>query len=152
MSRWYRVFAAAEQQPDPARLLDQLRTLSVTGPAQLRGDEEGWTALEVALAEGTAPLLLECFLASEPGIRAELNNWAAWLETCEDSPQHALLMERVIQARQLYTLRQPDHAGALDLDEVCAGLCRYLAAPEGVYQADGAGFFAADGTLLVREE
>ena len=150
MSRWYRVFAAAEQQPEPAQLLELLRSHGITGRAQLRGDEEGWTALEVALAAGADPLLLECFLASEPGIRAELNNWAAWLETCEDNPHHALLMERVIQARQLYTLRQPGNAGP-DLDEVCAGLCRYVAAGEGVYQADGAGFFAADGTLLVRE-
>ena len=150
MSRWYRVFAAAEQQADPALLLEKLRSLGLTGPARLRGDDEGWTALEVAPAEGAAPLLVECFLASEPGIRAELNNWAAWLETCADNPHSTLLMERVIQAQQLYTLRPPGDA-APDFDEVCVGVCRHLAAGEGVYQADGAGFFAADGTLLLRE-
>src|SRR5262252_5691219 len=122
MSRWYRVFAAADEQPEPAQLLERLRALGVTAPAQLRGDDDGWTALEVSLAEGTAPLLLECFLVSETGIRAELNNWAAWLETCDDNPNHTTLMERVIQARQLYTLRQPDDGGGVNLDEVCAVL------------------------------
>jgi hypothetical protein len=150
MSRWYRVFAAADEQPDPAQLLERLRALGVTAPAQLRGDDDGWTALEVALAEGAAPLVLECFLVSEPGIRAELNNWAAWLETCEN-PNSTTLMERVIQARQLYTLRRPDEGG-VSLDEVCADLCRCVAtATQGVYQADGVGFFAADGALLLRE-
>jgi hypothetical protein len=150
MSRWYRVFAAADEQPDPAQLLERLQALGVTAPVQLRGDDDGWTALEVALAEGVAPLVLECFLVGEPGIRAELNNWAAWLETCDDNPNSTTLMERVIQARQLYTLRRPDEGG-VNLDEVCAGLCCYLAAEEGVYQADGVGFFAADGALLLRE-
>ena len=148
MSRWYRVFGSADEQPRPEGLLELLHTRGVTSPARVRGDEDGWTALEVVLAEGAAPLLIECFLVSEPGIRAELNNWAAWLETCGDSPRHAALMERVIQTRQLYTLRPPQGS-----DGVCVDLCRHLAAAtDGVYQADGEGFFTADGTLLLPED
>jgi hypothetical protein len=153
MSRWYRVFARGEQQPAPAALQEHLRELGVSSPLHVRGDEEGWTSVEVSLVEGFSPLNLECFLASESGIRAELNNWAAWLETCDYSPNHAPLMERVIQTRQLYTLRRPlDHADEVRLEKVCVGICRALAAEtDGVYQSDAEGFFAADGTLLLQE-
>ncbi len=153
MSRWYRVFGRAEQQPAPAALLEQLRELGVAGSVHFRGDEQGWTSAEVPLAEDFSPLNLECFLVSEPGIRAELNNWAAWLETCDYSPNHTALMERVIQTRQLYTLRRPvDHADEVRLENVCVGICRFLAIEsDGIYQADGEGFFAADGTLLLQE-
>jgi len=144
MSHWYRVFGAAEEQPPPQALLDRLHELGLTAPAQLRGDEDGWTALTAGSLE------VECFLAAEPGIRAELNNWAAWLETCDTNPPPTALMERIIQTRQLYTLRGSDDAEG---ERVCIALCRHLAAATGgVYQADGAGLFAADGTLLVRED
>jgi hypothetical protein len=153
MSRWYRVFGRSEQQPAPSGLVECLRELGVSGPPHFRGDEEGWTLMEVVLAEGFSPLCVECFLTSEPGIRAELNNWAAWLETCDYSPNSPALMERVIQARQLYALRRPlDHADELRLEKVCVGICRFLAAAtDGVYQYDSEGFFAADGTLLLQE-
>ena len=38
------------------------------------------------------------------------------------------------------------------IEQGCLALCRHLAREtEGFYQVDGVGFFAADGTLLVRE-
>ena len=153
MSRWCRVFGSGAVQPPPEALLEHLRGLGVAGPVHFRGDEDGWTAAEIVLSEGISPLVVECFLASEDGIRAELNNWAAWLETCDYSPHHGELMERVIQTRQLYTLRRPlDHADEVRLEKVCVGICRALAAEtDGVYQSDAEGFFAADGTLLLQE-
>ncbi len=153
MSRWYRVFGASEAQPRPEAVLEVLRGLGVEAAAQFRGDDAGWTSLGFPLAENVAPLLLECYLSSEPDIRHELNTWAAWLETCDYSPNYPALMERVIQTKQLYTLRRPlDHADEVRLDRICEGLCRYLAqATDGVYQYDSEGFFAADGTLLLQE-
>jgi len=125
-------------------VLEHLRGLGVTGRASFRGDDAGWTALEIEAADGVPPLLLQCYLSSEPGIRAELNSWAAWLETCQDNSHHAALMERVIQTKQLYTLQGQDR--------ICESLCRHLAAlTDGVWQADGAGFFDRDGTLLLKE-
>ncbi len=153
MSRWYRVFGASAAQPAPALVLQTLREAGVAGEAHFRGDVDGWTALEVVLAEGASPLVVECYLASEEGIRQELNTWAAWLETCDTSPAHVGLMERVIQAQQLFVMRRPlDHADEARLERVCETLCRFLAeATEGVWQSDGEGFFAPDGTLLLRE-
>ena len=96
----------------------------------------------------SAPLTLECFRADEEGIRAELNTWAAFLETC-DGPHHVPLMEKTIQAKQLFTLHDPTEG---ELDRVCITLCRRLAAlTAGFYQIDEIGFFDADGTLLVKE-
>jgi hypothetical protein len=95
-----------------------------------------------------APLVLERFHADDEGIRAELNSWAAFLETC-GGPHHVRLMERTIQARQLFTLTDP----TTDVvDPGCVALCRRLAAETaGFYQIDDIGFFDADGTLLVEE-
>ena len=60
-------------------------------------------------------------------------------------------MERMIATAQLFTLQCPDDDKGLD--EFAIALCHYLAeATAGVYQIDGRGFFAADGTLLVVEE
>ncbi len=61
-------------------------------------------------------------------------------------------MERIVQTRQLFTLGRPAGDAPL-LDDVCLALCRFLAAAaDGVYQIDGRGFFAADGSLLVRDQ
>ena len=39
-----------------------------------------------------------------------------------------------------------------DIEPFCQALCRFLAASTaGIYQADGAGFFTADGTVIVKE-
>src|SRR5258708_5282618 len=136
MSRWYRVFARGAVQPSPAEVLEYLRHLGVPEAAHFRGDEDGWTRLEFALGEGM-PLVLDCYLANEPDIRAELNSWAAWLEACEQPPHHLALMERVIQTKQLYTLLSP-LTGA---DAICDNLCRFLArTADGVYHVDGVGF------------
>ena len=95
------------------------------------------------------PLVLERYRADEEGIRAELNSWAAFLETC-DGPHHIPLMERTIQTRQLFTLHNP--TGDVGLDRECHTLCQLLARiTAGFYQADSLGFFDADGTLLVEE-
>ena len=153
MSRWYRVFARGEQQPAPAVLLQHLRGLGVAGPVHFRGDEAGWTSVEISLAEGFSLLNVECFLASEPGIRAELNNWAAWLETCDYSPNHGPLMQQVIQTQQMIVIRKPlDAIDEVTLDRLLVATCRFLAArTDGVYQIDGQGWFSANGLLLLQE-
>lgn len=123
-------------QPPPDTVLEQLRGLGVTGRACLRGDDQGWTALEVD------DVRIECYLASEPGIRSELNTWAAWLETQSDQPEHAALMERVIQTRQLFTLQGPDH--------ICEWMSRRIADwTQGVWQQDDRGFLDVSGRLLL---
>jgi hypothetical protein len=150
MGLWARVFGRGDAVPEPAALLAALGGEPVS--ADFRGDAEGWFAAEVRFAGG-APLVVERFLSGEEGIRAELNNWAAYLETCDYSPNAAALMERVIQTRQLFTLRRPlDAADEVLVERVVLSLCRALAsATDGVYQIDDAGFFSADGSLLVQE-
>lgn len=94
------------------------------------------------------PLALACFAADEEGVRAELNSWAAYLETC-DAPHAVPLMERAIQTRFLFTLHDPTED---ELERDCVALCRQLAhATAGFYQIDDVGFFDADGTLIVSE-
>jgi hypothetical protein len=154
MGLWYRIFGSRPEAPAPGAVLAHLNGpglgAGVTG--HFRGDDRGWFHAEIAFGPGT-PLHLERWLADEEGIRAELNNWAAYLETCDYSPAAAPLMERMIQTAQLFTLRRPlDAADEVLVERLCVALCQLLAREtDGVYQADDQGFFAADGTLLVQE-
>jgi len=146
MGLWYRVFGRGDVAVKPDDLLAYLRAQGAILTSRFDGDDD-WLSAEFVLAD-TTPLELERFAPMEEGIRAELNSWAAYLETRDDNPNHVPLMERMIQTRQLFTLHRPlDHE-----DQVCVGLCQYLArVTDGVYQVDDQGFFAADGTLLLRE-
>ena len=95
------------------------------------------------------PVAVECFADADEGIRAELNSWAAFLETC-DGPHAVPLMERTIQTRRLFTFHD---ATDDELASACVALCRDLADyTAGFYQIDDVGFFDADGTLLVKEQ
>jgi hypothetical protein len=151
MGLWLRVFGKSTNVPEAEGMRNCLSGVAPV-TATFDGDEGGWLRAEICFGEA-APLLLERFLSDEEGIRAELNNWAAYLETCDYEPNHAPLMERMIQTKQLFTLRRPiDHADEVLVDRLCVALCRFLAtATDGVYQVDDAGFCAADGTLLLRE-
>jgi hypothetical protein len=147
MPIWYRVFGRGEAEPAPAALLERLNGLAAVA-GEFGGDAAGWFRADFAVAGGPS-LHLERFLSTEEGIRAELNSWAAHLETGDD-PRGAALMERVIQSKQLFTLERPDDAEGAD--GLCVALCRLLAeTTDGVYQIDGRGFFAADGAFLAPE-
>jgi hypothetical protein len=141
MSRWYRVFGSLDTPSTPAGIGSCLAGEGVS----IVFDAEDWHTAE--LAPGSEPpLVLERWRSDEEGIRAELNTWAAYLETC-DGPHHVALMERTIQTKQLFTIGPSNGA---PLDRVCVTLCRHLAAvTAGFYQIDDIGFFDADGTLLV---
>ena len=151
MGLWYRVFSRGDAAVKPDDLLAYLNAQGIVAAGRFDGGD-GWLSAEIACADTTA-LYLERFPSTEEGIRAELNNWAAYLETCDYEPNHTPLMERMIQTKQLFTLRRPiDHADEVLVDRLCLALCRFLAsATDGVYQVDDAGFFAADGTVLLRE-
>jgi hypothetical protein len=153
MSLWFRVFGGNDFTPEPAALLAHLHAQGFTMPVHFRGDDAGWFAADIELEPGATPLHLERYLATEEGIRADLNTWAAWVETCDYSPNCASLMERIIQARQLFTLRRPmDAADEVRLERVCVELCRYLAGvTAGVYQIDGQGFFTPAGEMVLEE-
>jgi hypothetical protein len=145
MAVWYRVFGAGSEMPAPAAILDFLAGRNASVAGDFATDATGWYRADLLVAG--AALQLERYLAEEEGIRAELNSWAAWLETHENAPEHVRLMERTIQTAQLFTL----HCGE-GSDQVCIDLCRFFAdVTAGVYQIDERGFFAADGSLLVAE-
>ncbi len=142
---WYRVFGASPEAPTSTAILDFLAGRSASVSGDFAADASGWYQADL-LVDG-ATLQLERYLAEEEGVRAELNSWAAWLETRENAPEHVRLMERMIQTAQLFTLH-----GGEGSEHVCIDLCRFLAAATaGVYQIDERGFFAADGALLVAE-
>ncbi|MCS7271926.1 MAG: hypothetical protein NZ703_12675, partial [Gemmataceae bacterium] len=68
-------------------------------------------------------------------------------------PNHQQLMEHAIQTQQLIVLRRPaDNRDEAAVEAVLEHTCRYLAEhTQGVYQIDGRGWFAPDGTLLLPE-
>jgi hypothetical protein len=148
---WLRVFGSNEIQPEPAALLEFLCGLDPACYGNFRGDDRGWFQAEF-YRQGQVFWRLERYLAGEEGIRADLNSWAAWLETAEANPNHGWLMEHIINARQLFTLQPAENPIVPDAVRIGTELCRYLARlTSGVYQVDGVGVSAADGTLLVAE-
>lgn len=145
---WYRIFAATSDMLAPAAIQEFLNCRYASVSASFVADDSGWYQADL-LVDGLY-LQLERYLADEPGIRAELNSWAAWLETRENDTEHVRLMERMIQTAQLFTLQGKEESP--QADSVCVALCRFLAeTTAGVYQIDERGFFAAGGTLLVAE-
>lgn len=149
MGRWYRIFAGNSAVPSPGEIQNYLASHGWTAEVRLEGDADTWNQAEIQAGPGT-PLLLERFLASEREIRQELNTWAAYLETLEQSPAHLPLMEKTIQSQQLFTLQAGEDPRS---EPLCTGLARFLAErTEGFYHSDGQGFFAFDGSLRIADE
>ena len=149
---WYRVFGSSDSEPPPAALAEHLHALGLAVEPHFKGDDLGWTEGELRLPVGS-PVLLARYLTKEDDLRDDLNAYAAELETMNYSPNSGPLMGRVIQTKQLLTLRKPvDAADEVLLEKVLEAATRFLAsATDGVYQIDGRGWFAADGQLLVQE-
>src|SRR4051794_4133098 len=96
MGPWFRVFGLHDTPPEPASIKACLAGILPSVRMRFDGQED-WFAGELWV--GTSDqVLLERYKSSEDGIRAELNSWAAYLETCVDSPEHVRLMERTIQS------------------------------------------------------
>ena len=150
---WYRVFGLSETAVAPAALQEALRMVGRDAPFHVRGDDLGWTAIDVDLAPGGPPLHLERYLTDADEIRDDLDAWAAWLETRENEKHNQHLMQHVIGTKQLFTLRRPlDHLDEREMEMLCETIARALARrTRGVYQIDTRGFFAPDGRLLLRE-
>jgi hypothetical protein len=143
---WFRIFSTNDVEPDHAAILEYLNRIDeVRG--LFRGDDAGWFHADLTCRDVT--LSLDRYTADEEGVRAELNTWAAVIESQSSGEEHTRLMEQLIQTRQLFTLQVPD-AGIGGL--LSAALCGYLArVTDGIFQMDGEGFFARDGTRLWRE-
>lgn len=150
---WYRVFGRSADEVPAAELAAHLHAAGLPVEPHFKGDDLGWTAGELRLPGLNTPVSLERYLTAEDDIRADLNSYAAILETCDYSPNSGPLMERVIQTRQMVVIRKPlDAVDEVILEKLLLETCRFLAArTDGVYQIDGQGWFAADGTLLVQE-
>src|SRR5262249_24637788 len=150
---WFRVFSLSTTAPEPAALLEHFERKGLKVEGHFKGDDLGWFKVELVLPEGAATLTMDRYLVKEDDVRDDLNAWAAWLETFEDDPTAARLMQHVVSTSQLFTLDCPrDRAEQFPVGTFCQDLCRYLAQQtQGVYQIDTSGFFAPDGRRLVKE-
>ena len=149
---WYRVFCRSDAEVMPDDLLAHVQQPGRPVTASFRGDDLGWTAAELSLGSGT-PVHVERYLTGEDELRDDLNTWAAWLETQDHEPNHARLMEHVIQSKQLVTIRKPiDSPNESAAEDVCRAVCRHLAEQaDGVYQVEGDGWYSAAGERLLTE-
>jgi hypothetical protein len=149
---WYRVFCRSSESLPPSELLAVVHSFAPKAIANFKGDDLGWTTVELILGTGT-PIYGERYLTGEDELREDLNTWAAWLETRDYSPNHVMLMERVIQTQQMITLRKPVDSSNESLTEgICGAICLKLASTaDGVYQIEGDGWYDAAGELLLKE-
>jgi len=151
---WYRVFGISAVEPAPADLTAHLLAAGLRVEPHFKGDDLGWTSGELRLPGREALIALDRYLAKEDELRDDLNAYAAELETMNHSPNNIALMAHVIQTQQLLTLRKPQAAtDEVTLEKILVATCQYLASQTaGVYQIDGQGWFAADGSLLIQED
>lgn len=150
---WYRVFGRSLEHVPPVALAEHLHAARVAVEPHFKGDDLGWTSGELHLNGLNTPVHLDRYLSGIDDIRDDLNAYAALLETCDYSPNHGPLMERVIQTQQLIVIRKPlDAMDEVSLETILVESCRFLASrTDGVYQIDGQGWFAANGELLLEE-
>jgi hypothetical protein len=141
----YRVFGAHPIEPAPAPLLEHLQGIQPELTGNFSGDADGWFRAELTYHPKEPPLVIDRFLASEEGIRDELNTWAAWVEVTGEGPIQHRLMRHLIGTAQVFTMSGTGTDGSRS---ICESACRFLAqSTAGIYQTDGRGFFDAHGTL-----
>lgn len=150
---WYRVFGRNSTEPSPAALAERLHAAGIPVEPHFKGDDLGWSSGEFLLPGSKTPVRMDRYLTAQDEIRDDLNTHAAILESCDYSPNHGALMERVTQTEQLIVIRKPvDAADEVSLEKVLLELCRSLAdSVDGVYQIDGEGWFDSSGELLLKE-
>ena len=176
---WFRVFGTSEREPDQQHFAEILQSWNASNVASFQGDAQGWYAATLKAPDGATLFQVDRYLASEEGIRSELNSWAAWLESQESQVNQERLMLHVISTKQLFTIdatrvfESPSHPRPLSPqgrgvkdrnslalvsgergsgEEDLMRLCQFLARQTaGVYQVDGMGFFDQDGSCLLAE-
>ena len=149
MAGWFRVFLLQEEGPEPFRIMECLQSLVPEVKGKFRTDEDGWFQL-ILDHSSIGELTIDHFLTSEKGVRAEINTWAAWLE----SKQQFDLMERIIQVKQILSFEvTPEMDDNVSDALVYKRLALALAAlAEGFVHMDGVGFLEPDGTVLIEDE
>ena len=148
--RYYRVFGSNDAQPPPEELLAALAAAKFQVEAEYLGDEQGWYGVRLRLLGRAEPVDVQRFVTGVDDIRADLNTWAAWVES-QLGCDKAWLMHQLVSTTQLFAWQvSPEDAEAVALS---AALCDYLGrVTGGLYQVDGHGLFDVAGTLLVAEE
>jgi hypothetical protein len=145
---FHRVFGTNDAPVSPEALLEHVCQSLPRPPAtyQFQGDDQGWFRADLDWQDREGPLTLHRYLATEEGIRADLNAWAAWLEV--NAPDAETYMQRLIRTTQLFTFRSPPWG----ISPFTFNLCKFLAGQtDGFIQIDGVGFYTADGNVIVRE-
>jgi hypothetical protein len=129
--------------------MECLQSLIPEVKGKFRTDEDGWFQL-ILDHPSIGELTIDHFLTSEKGVRAEINTWAAWLE----SKQRFDLMERIIQVKQILSFEvTPEMDDNVSDSLVYKRLALALAAlAEGFVHMDGVGFLEPDGTVLIEDE
>lgn len=151
MSLWYRVFSRSDAKIDPNSFLEYLHNTNYPVQAKFLKDEQGWFEATFAFEENE--LTLQRYLTIEKGVRAELNAFAAWIESQETDLNQMELMERVIAAPQIFAFELPEEQANIEkVRAFCYHVVKFLAREtEGLMQVDGEGVYDEEGTFLIPE-
>jgi hypothetical protein len=149
---WLRVFGQNQKIPSITVICETLLAAGFRVVPEVRGDDLGWTECHLSLAG--VPIGLARYLTDEDELRDDLNAYAAELEAQIDiQPAAGPLMERVIQTRQLITIRRPlGHPNELAMESCCRIIADTLAKEtDAIIQIDGQGWYEVDGQQIIRE-
>lgn len=151
---WLRAFGRELTHPKLTSLCEHLQKAGLKVVPHFRGDDLGWTEGEIELVDAKATIGLARYLTEEDNLREDLNAYAAELESYADIQQGTKeLMERVIQTRQMITIRKPINGNnEILMEKACELIASYFAERiDGVYQIDGQGWYLATGERLITE-
>lgn len=149
---WLRVFGQNDSIPSITDLCESLLAAGFRVVPEVRGDDLGWTECHLFLAG--VPIGMARYLTDVDELRDDLNAYAAELEALLDiQPAAGRLMERVIQTRQLITIRRPlGHPNESAMESCCRLIADTLAkSTDAIIQIDGQGWFEAHGQQIIQE-
>jgi hypothetical protein len=149
---WCRIFCRNADEAPPSVILNHLSTHGIEATGHFKGDDLGWTQANISFGPGS-PIMLQRYLEPTDNLRDDLNSWAAYIETLTYSPNYTILMERVIQTKQMLTIRKPiDHPNEIAMKGACDALCTFFSQRgDGIYMVDHDGWYDASGELLIQE-
>lgn len=153
MANWIRIFGTTGQAPRVSALVEHLDGLGIEVTWEVMGDDKEWEQVSLQTATMPAPLMIERMPTDDSEIRDEVDPLIQWLETVDDVLDVDEIERALGGTRQLFIIGMPvGGQGTTNVEHLSNKLSQFLARQtQGIYQVAEAGFYDAEGRLLLEE-
>ena len=153
MSNWIRIFGTNATTLRVSALVEQLDEAGVEVTWEVMGDDQEWEQVSLQTPAMQAPVMLERMALDDPEIHEEVAPLLDGLERLDDVYDVDEIEQVLGGTRQLYILGMPAGLqGDSDVEQLSLCVSQLIAKlTKGIYQVDQAGFYDADGQILLEE-